>query len=132
MAAMADASRSGTAIDAPVRVLPAGNMFLLGLSNGFDTTYPVRLTGKVRCVRRYTYLRDRFLTWATRCTCLLRMQLAPEEFAATVGKVNAVLERDVPRGVAWFLAGYIVCVCTLGLSLAPALYRRDQVGTRVP
>jgi len=64
MAAMADASRSGTAIDAPVRVLPAGNMFLLGLSNGFDTIYPVRLTGKVRCLRRYTYLRDHFLTWA--------------------------------------------------------------------
>jgi len=59
---------------------------------------------------------------------MIGVQVAPEEFAATVGKVNAVLERDVPHGVAWFLAGYLVCVCTLGLSLAPALYRRDQVG----
>ena len=60
---MADASRRITATDAPVRVPPAGNMFLLGLSNGFDTTYPMRLTGKVRCVRRDTGVRDRALTW---------------------------------------------------------------------
>ena len=39
---------TSTAIDAPVRIAPTGNMVVFGISNRFDKAYPIRLAGKVR------------------------------------------------------------------------------------
>ena len=46
----------------------AGNVTVFGLSNRFDTEFPSSLTGRV----------------------------APEEFKATIGRINAVLRKTLP------------------------------------
>lgn len=77
----------------PVIVRGAGNITVFGLSNRFDTEFPSALHARV----------------------------APEEFKATVGRVNATLRKNLPVNVRWLFCGCLCCCCTLGCSMWPVI-----------
>ncbi|XP_060772749.1 cysteine-rich hydrophobic domain-containing protein 2 [Neoarius graeffei] len=77
----------------PVLVRGAGRATVFGLSNKFETEFPSALTGKV----------------------------APEEFKASISRVNGCLRKTLPVNVRWLLCGCLCCCCTLGLSLWPVI-----------
>ncbi|XP_035205043.1 cysteine-rich hydrophobic domain-containing protein 2-like isoform X2 [Stegodyphus dumicola] len=77
----------------PVVVRGAGNMTVFGLSNRFDTEFPSSLSGRV----------------------------APEEYKATITRVNCVLRKTLPVNVKWLFCGCLCCCCTLGCSLWPVI-----------
>ncbi|TSN95679.1 Tetraspanin-5 [Bagarius yarrelli] len=77
----------------PVLVRGAGRATVFGLSNKFETEFPSALTGKV----------------------------APEEFKASISRVNGCLKKTLPVNVRWLLCGCLCCCCTLGLSLWPVI-----------
>ncbi|XP_059479102.1 cysteine-rich hydrophobic domain-containing protein 2 [Neocloeon triangulifer] len=85
----------------PVVVRGAGNMTIFGLSNVFNTEFPSGLVSRV----------------------------APEEFQATITRVNSELRKTLPVNVRWLLCGCVCCCCTLGCSLWPVvcLSRRAQL-----
>lgn len=64
-----------------------------GLSNKFDTEFPPTLSAKV----------------------------APEEFKATILRINSVLRKTLPVNVKWLFCGCLCCCCTLGCSLWPVV-----------
>ncbi|CAG2056636.1 unnamed protein product [Timema podura] len=64
-----------------------------GLSNKFDTDFPNGLVSRV----------------------------APEEFKATVLRINSVLKKTLPVNVKWLFCGCVCCCCTLGCSLWPVI-----------
>ncbi|XP_061536602.1 cysteine-rich hydrophobic domain-containing protein 2 isoform X2 [Phycodurus eques] len=64
-----------------------------GLSNKFESEFPSALTGKV----------------------------APEEFKASINRVNGCLKKTLPVNVRWLLCGCLCCCCTLGFSLWPVI-----------
>ncbi|XP_076315809.1 cysteine-rich hydrophobic domain-containing protein 2-like [Tachypleus tridentatus] len=64
-----------------------------GLSNRFDSEFPSPLSAKV----------------------------APEEYKATMSRVNSVLKKTLPVNVKWLLCGCVCCCCTLGCSLWPVI-----------
>ncbi|XP_047222664.1 cysteine-rich hydrophobic domain-containing protein 2 isoform X2 [Girardinichthys multiradiatus] len=64
-----------------------------GLSNKFESEFPSALTGKV----------------------------APEEFKASINRVNSCLRKTLPVNVRWLLCGCLCCCCTLGFSLWPVI-----------
>uniref|UniRef100_G3PTW0 Golgin subfamily A member 7/ERF4 domain-containing protein n=1 Tax=Gasterosteus aculeatus aculeatus TaxID=481459 RepID=G3PTW0_GASAC len=64
-----------------------------GLSNKFESEFPSALTGKV----------------------------APEEFKASINRVNGCLRKTLPVNVRWLLCGCLCCCCTLGFSLWPVI-----------
>ncbi|XP_061832929.1 cysteine-rich hydrophobic domain-containing protein 2 isoform X2 [Nerophis lumbriciformis] len=64
-----------------------------GLSNKFEWEFPSALTGKV----------------------------APEEFRASINRVNSCLRKTLPVNVRWLLCGCLCCCCTLGFSLWPVI-----------
>lgn len=67
--------------------------FRFGLSNRFDTEFPSGLVSRV----------------------------APEEFQATVMRVNSILKKTLPVNVKWLFCGCVCCCCTLGCSLWPVI-----------
>ncbi|XP_033743133.1 cysteine-rich hydrophobic domain-containing protein 2-like [Pecten maximus] len=77
----------------PILVRGAGNVTIFGLSNRFDTEFPNSLSAKV----------------------------APEEYKATVIRLNSVLKKALPVNVKWLFCGCICCCCTLGCSLWPVV-----------
>lgn len=77
----------------PVVIRGAGNMTVFGLSNKFDTEFPPTLSAKV----------------------------APEEFKATIMRINSVLRKTLPVNVKWLFCGCLCCCCTLGCSLWPVV-----------
>ncbi|XP_035293233.1 cysteine-rich hydrophobic domain-containing protein 2 isoform X1 [Cricetulus griseus] len=64
-----------------------------GLSNKFESEFPSSLTGKV----------------------------APEEFKASINRVNSCLRKNLPVNVRWLLCGCLCCCCTLGCSMWPVI-----------
>ncbi|KAL3880495.1 hypothetical protein ACJMK2_032729 [Sinanodonta woodiana] len=77
----------------PIVIHGGGNVTIFGLNNRFDTEFPTGLAAKV----------------------------APEEFKATVVRVNNVLRKALPVNVKWLFCGCICCCCTLGCSLWPVV-----------
>nr|XP_023656409.1 cysteine-rich hydrophobic domain-containing protein 1-like [Paramormyrops kingsleyae] len=77
----------------PVVMRGAGHITVFGLSNKFDAEFPSVLTGKV----------------------------APEEFKASMGRVNTCLRKNLPVNVKWLLCGCLCCCCTVGCSLWPVI-----------
>ncbi|XP_003744576.1 cysteine-rich hydrophobic domain-containing protein 2 [Galendromus occidentalis] len=77
----------------PVIIRGAGNMTVFGLSNKFDTEFPSQLSAKV----------------------------APEEFKASLYRVNSILRKTLPVSVKWLFCGCLCCCCTLGCSLWPVV-----------
>lgn len=77
----------------PVIVRGGGNITVFGLSNRFETEFPSQLHARV----------------------------APEEFKATVTRVNVTLRKTLPVNVRWLFCGCLCCCCTLGCSLWPVL-----------
>ncbi|XP_014253800.1 cysteine-rich hydrophobic domain-containing protein 2 [Cimex lectularius] len=77
----------------PVIVRGTGNMTVFGLSNRFDLEFPNGLVSRV----------------------------APEEYRATVSRVNNVLKKTIPVNVKWLFCGCVCCCCTLGCSLWPVI-----------
>ncbi|RUS84335.1 hypothetical protein EGW08_007867 [Elysia chlorotica] len=77
----------------PIIIRGAGNVTIFGLSNRFETEFPKSLSGKV----------------------------APEEFKATISRINNVLRKSLPVNVKWLFCGCICCCCTLGCSLWPVV-----------
>lgn len=60
---------------------------------------------------------------------LILLQLAPEEFRATVQRINSVLRKTLPMNIKWLICGCLCCCCTLGCSLMPALCLNKRVST---
>ena len=60
--------------------------------------------------------------------CII-MQVAPEEYHATVTSINALLKKMMPVNVKWLLCGCICCCCTLGCSLWPVICLNKRVST---
>ncbi|CAL9700322.1 unnamed protein product [Knipowitschia caucasica] len=77
----------------PVVVRGSGHATVFGLSNKFEAEFPSALTGKV----------------------------APEEFKASINRVNSCLKKTLPVNVRWLLCGCLCCCCTLGFSLWPVI-----------
>uniref|UniRef100_T1J1Q7 Golgin subfamily A member 7/ERF4 domain-containing protein n=1 Tax=Strigamia maritima TaxID=126957 RepID=T1J1Q7_STRMM len=80
-------------IPEPVVIRGAGNMTVFGLSNRFEQEFPCSLSAKV----------------------------APEEFKATIFRINSVLKKTLPVNVKWLFCGCMCCCCTLGCSLWPVV-----------
>ncbi|KAF3825198.1 hypothetical protein GH733_005832 [Mirounga leonina] len=70
-----------------------------GLSNKFESEFPSSLTGKV----------------------------APEEFKASINRVNSCLKKNLPVNVRWLLCGCLCCCCTLGCSMWPVICLSKRV-----
>ena len=83
----------------PVGIRGAGNITVFGLSNRFDTDFPN----------------------------LLHSRVAPEEFKATVTRVNVTLRKTLPVNVRWLLCGCLCCCCTLGCSMWPVVCLSKRV-----
>ena len=83
----------------PVVVRGAGNITVFGLSNRFDTEFPSSLHARV----------------------------APEEFKATVTRVNVTLRKSLPVNVRWLFCGCLCCCCTLGCSMWPVICLSKRV-----
>ncbi|XP_074650416.1 cysteine-rich hydrophobic domain-containing protein 2-like [Tubulanus polymorphus] len=81
------------AVPDPVIVRGAGNITVFGLSNRFSEEFPSGLAAKV----------------------------APEEFKATLERLNSALKKSLPMNVKWLFCGCICCCCTLGCSLWPVI-----------
>ncbi|XP_072192367.1 cysteine-rich hydrophobic domain-containing protein 2 [Excalfactoria chinensis] len=77
----------------PVVVRGSGHVTVFGLSNKFEAEFPSSLTGKV----------------------------APEEFKASISRVNSCLKKNLPVNVRWLLCGCLCCCCTLGCSMWPVI-----------
>ncbi|KAI8508604.1 Cysteine-rich hydrophobic domain-containing protein 2 [Branchiostoma belcheri] len=77
----------------PVVVRGSGHVTVFGLSNKFNTEFPQGLAAKV----------------------------APEEYKATISRLNGVLRKTLPVNVKWLLCGCLCCCCTLGCSLWPVI-----------
>ncbi|XP_072352875.1 cysteine-rich hydrophobic domain-containing protein 2 isoform X2 [Scyliorhinus torazame] len=77
----------------PVVVRGSGHVTVFGLSNKFESEFPSSLTGKV----------------------------APEEFKASISRVNSCLKKNLPVNVRWLLCGCLCCCCTLGCSMWPVI-----------
>jgi hypothetical protein len=82
-----------TFVPDPIIVRGAGNITVFGLSNRFDTEFPSGLHARV----------------------------APEEFKATVTRVNVTLRKNLPVNVRWLFCGCLCCCCTLGCSMWPVI-----------
>lgn len=73
--------------------------YRFGLSNRFDTEFPNGLLSRV----------------------------APEEYAATIGRINSVLKKTLPVNAKWLFCGCVCCCCTLGCSLWPVVCLSKRV-----
>ncbi|CAM1319663.1 CHIC2 (predicted) [Pycnogonum litorale] len=82
-----------TVVPDPVVIRGAGNVTVFGLSNRFDQEFPLALSAKV----------------------------APEEYKATIIRINCVLRKSLPVNIKWLFCGCLCCCCTLGCSLWPVV-----------
>ncbi|CAK1593886.1 unnamed protein product [Parnassius mnemosyne] len=82
-----------TLVPDPIVVRGAGNMTVFGLSNRFNNEFPSGLQSRV----------------------------APEEYQATIARINSVLKKTLPVNVKWLFCGCVCCCCTLGCSLWPVI-----------
>ena len=57
----------------------------------------------------------------------LHARVAPEEFKATVTRVNVTLRKNLPVNVRWLFCGCLCCCCTLGCSMWPVLCLSKRV-----
>ena len=57
--------------------------------------------------------------------------MAPEEYGATIGRINSVLKKTLPMNVKWLFCGCICCCCTLGCSLWPVICLNKRVSSKV-
>lgn len=48
-------------------------------------------------------------------------KVAPEEFKASINRVNSCLKKNLPVNVRWLLCGCLCCCCTLGCSMWPVI-----------
>jgi hypothetical protein len=80
-------------VNEPVIIRGNGNLTVFGLSNQFSTDFPQPLLAR----------------------------LAPEEFCATVEKINGVLKKALPQQMKWIVLGCVCCCCTLGCSMWPVI-----------
>ena len=64
-----------------------------GLSNRFDSDFPSALHARV----------------------------APEEYKATITRINVTLRKTLPVNVRWLFCGCLCCCCTLGCSMWPVI-----------
>lgn len=53
--------------------------------------------------------------------------MAPEEFKASINRVNSCLRKTLPVNVRWLLCGCLCCCCTLGFSLWPVICLSKRV-----
>lgn len=74
-------------------------IYRFGLSNRFNTEFPSGLVSRV----------------------------APEEFKATIGRINGILKKTLPVNVKWLFCGCVCCCCTLGCSLWPVICLSKRV-----
>ena len=77
--------------------------YRFGLSNRFDTEFPSGLHARV----------------------------APEEFKATVTRVNVTLRKNLPVNVRWLFCGCLCCCCTLGCSMWPVICLSKRVSNEL-
>ncbi|XP_055327461.1 cysteine-rich hydrophobic domain-containing protein 2-like isoform X2 [Paramacrobiotus metropolitanus] len=87
----------------PIVVRGTGNLTIFGLNNRFDTDFQTALTSKV----------------------------APEEYKATICRINNILHRALPNSVKWLICGCFCCFCTLGCSLWPVICLRRRTRTMI-
>lgn len=73
--------------------------FSFGLSNRFNSEFPSGLQSRV----------------------------APEEYKATVARINSALKKTLPVNVKWLFCGCVCCCCTLGCSLWPVICLSKRV-----
>lgn len=73
--------------------------YRFGLSNRFNGEFPSALVSRV----------------------------APEEFKATISRINTILKKTLPLNVKWLFCGCICCCCTLGCSLWPVICLSKRV-----
>lgn len=124
-----------------------------GLSNKFESEFPSALTGKVSLLKFYVVstnwhvtlasliifyheahlkyfhldyknINDYFINFNLVCTF---HQVAPEEFKASINRVNSCLRKTLPVNVRWLLCGCLCCCCTLGFSLWPVICLSKRV-----
>ncbi|KAM6071508.1 cysteine-rich hydrophobic domain-containing protein 2 isoform 2-T2 [Theristicus caerulescens] len=88
----------------PVVVRGSGHVTVFGLSNKFEAEFPSSLTGKV----------------------------APEEFKASISRVNSCLKKNLPVNVRWLLCGCLCCCCTLGCSMWPVICLSKRISFHCP
>ncbi|KAM6135747.1 cysteine-rich hydrophobic domain-containing protein 2 isoform 2-T2 [Phoenicopterus ruber ruber] len=88
----------------PVVVRGSGHVTVFGLSNKFEAEFPSSLTGKV----------------------------APEEFKASISRVNSCLKKNLPVNVRWLLCGCLCCCCTLGCSMWPVICLSKRISFHWP
>ncbi|KAK9869704.1 hypothetical protein WA026_003444 [Henosepilachna vigintioctopunctata] len=87
----------------PTTIKGNGNIVLHGVTNRFSTDLPPKLLSRI----------------------------APEEYKATVRKINSILEKTIPRNFKWFLCGCLFICCTLGTSLLPSIYLTKHTRWRI-
>lgn len=58
-------------------------------------------------------------------------RVAPEEFKATVMRINSVLKKTLPVNVKWLFCGCVCCCCTLGCSLWPVICLSKRVNINI-
>lgn len=87
-----DATRSLT--PDPIKISGVGHLTLFGLTNKFESEFPPGLTGK----------------------------LAPEEYDATISRINKVLGRTLSTNLKWLFCGCLCCCCTMGMSMWPVVF----------
>lgn len=90
--------------------------FRFGLSNRFEIEFPPALAAKV-CARdcNQNYLKSG------------RLQVAPEEYRASVARINSVLKKTLPVNAKWLFCGCVCCCCTLGCSMWPIVCLNKRV-----
>lgn len=76
-----------------VIVRGTGNITVFGLNNRFSCEFPSQLAARV----------------------------APEEYQATIQRVNAVLRKTMASSARWLFCGCLCCCCTAGCSLWPVI-----------
>lgn len=86
-------SNNAQIVPDPIVIRGAGNITVFGLSNRFDTDFPPALHARV----------------------------APEEYKATVSRVNQTLRKNLPINFRWLFCGCLCCCCTLGCSMWPVI-----------
>jgi len=59
-------------------------------------------------------------------------QVAPEEFAASMNRINSVLRKTLPLNMKWLVCGCLCCCCTLGCSMWPVICLSKRVSNGSP
>lgn len=68
----------------------------------------------------------------THFICLIcNTQVAPEEYATTLKRINGVLKKTLPMNMKWLVCGCLCCCCTLGCSLWPVICLTKRVRIKV-